>query len=189
LNITCICTNDEVKADIQTCLLSNCTIREALGRPDPFSFSHLLPVSVRRQDIYGRDGYTESEKYSYNTCGITGEDRTPLVWHLGIAFMITGLSAFGLRCLERLRSHTWGFDDWAITIVTVILVPMGALTVPLSESGLGLDMWNVSANNINQVLYVSLVMTGCSTQSRISLPRNDCSTSIGKRSCTLSLSP
>ncbi|KAK9779469.1 hypothetical protein SCAR479_03535 [Seiridium cardinale] len=125
LNITCICTNDDLKANIKTCVLSSCTIREAL----------------------------QAEKYSYNTCGITGEDRTSLVWHLGIAFMITGLVAFGLRCLERLRSRTWGWDDWAITVVTAILVPMGSLTVPLARSGLGLDMWNVSPDGVDQVLY------------------------------------
>lgn len=81
-----------------------------------------------------------------------------MVWHLGIAFMITGLTAFGLRCLERLRSHTWGWDDWAIVLVTAILVPMGALTVPLAESGLGRDMWTVSPDNIDQVLYVRLCL-------------------------------
>lgn len=69
--------------------------------------------------------------------------------------MVTGLVTFGLRCLERLRSNTWGYDDWAITVVTAILVPMGALTVPLSAAGLGLDMWNVPQAGINQVLYVS----------------------------------
>lgn len=74
---------------------------------------------------------------------------------MGIAFMLTGVVAFGLRCLERLRSHTWGWDDWVIAVVTAILVPMGALTVPLSRSGLGLDMYNVSPDNINLVLYVS----------------------------------
>ncbi|KAH8682619.1 hypothetical protein BX600DRAFT_448936 [Xylariales sp. PMI_506] len=124
-NTTCICANEPLKAKIQTCTLANCTIREAL----------------------------ETQKYSYTICGIESEDRTGMVWHLGIGFMIAGICAFLLRCLERLRSRTWGLDDYAIALVTLILIPMGALTVPLSQVGLGTDMWNVSFDNINQVLY------------------------------------
>ncbi|KAI1877994.1 uncharacterized protein JN550_000176 [Neoarthrinium moseri] len=111
-NITCICTNSTLKAKIQTCILSNCSIREALR-----------------------------------------EDRTGLVWHLGLAFMIIGLVAFFIRCLERLRARTWGMDDSVISVVAAILIPMGALTIPLSNYGLGLDMWNVSSDDINSILY------------------------------------
>ncbi|KAI4599707.1 hypothetical protein KJ359_001443 [Pestalotiopsis sp. 9143b] len=124
-NITCACNSDPVKADLKECFLSNCTIREAL----------------------------RSENYSYSMCDYVGEDRRPLVWHLGIAFLVIGVVAFGLRCLARLRTHSWGLDDWTILIVVLIYIPMSALTFPLSSHGLGLDMWTLSPDDINQVLY------------------------------------
>lgn len=115
---------------------------------------------------------TGSENYSYSMCDYVGEDRRPLVWHLGIAFLVIGVVAFGLRCLARLRTHSWGLDDvsvsdlvssllltkhpqWTILIVVLIYIPMSALTFPLSSHGLGLDMWTLSPDDINQVLYVS----------------------------------
>ncbi|KAK6197669.1 separin protein [Pestalotiopsis sp. IQ-011] len=96
---------------------------------------------------------TGSENYSYSMCDYVGEDRRPLVWHLGIAFLVIGVVAFVLRCLARLRTHSWGLDDWTIFIVVLIYIPMSALTFPLSSHGLGLDMWTLSPDDINHVLY------------------------------------
>jgi hypothetical protein len=48
--------------------------------------------------------------------------------------MALGVLAFGLRCLERLRAHTWGWDDLFIAAVTAILMPMGVLTIPRTFS-------------------------------------------------------
>ena len=59
-----------------------------------------------------------------------GEDRSALVWQVGVAFLILGLAAYGLRCVDRLRTTGWGKDDWAVSLVVIILIPMCAITIP-----------------------------------------------------------
>ncbi|KAF7536108.1 hypothetical protein G7054_g4835 [Neopestalotiopsis clavispora] len=42
---------------------------------------------------------------------------------------------------------------WTIFVVVLIYIPMSALTFPLSQNGLGLDMWTLTPDAIDQVLY------------------------------------
>ncbi|KAI1852284.1 hypothetical protein JX265_006334 [Neoarthrinium moseri] len=124
----CICTNAVLNAEIETCVFANCTIREALG----------------------------TQKYSYDLCGRKGEDRTHLVWIMGITFGAVGLVAFALRCMARLHmgTQTWGLDDWAMCLVMCFMIPLCVLSVPLAQHGLGLDMWNVDFDDITSILYL-----------------------------------
>lgn len=64
---------------------------------------------------------SETENYSYGTCGAVGEDRTALVWILGVTFGALGLVAFGLRCVARLHmgAQSWGMDDWVMCLAVV----------------------------------------------------------------------
>jgi len=160
-NTTCLCTNAELNAKIEICVAQNCTIREQL----------------------------QTKKYSVDTCHAPAEDRTALVWIVGIVFGILGIVAFSLRCFARLfvGVQSWGLDDWVMCLAVVglmlapidaetmmkeipaslpkgsvanrsrrlqgTMIPLAAMSVPLSQSGLGLDMWNVSFDNITKVLY------------------------------------
>ena len=72
----------------------------------------------------------ETQKFSNNNCGVVGKDRTRIVWQLGMAFMTLGLVAYAFRCLEKLRTSAWGLDDWAISLVVMILIPMCVVTIP-----------------------------------------------------------
>ncbi|KAK8050267.1 hypothetical protein PG994_011997 [Apiospora phragmitis] len=119
---TCICTNVPLNNAIELCVTENCTIKDALL----------------------------TKRYSTQTCGIKGEDRTALVWILGIVFGAIGLAAFFLRCLARLYvgTHAWGLDDW------FMCAAVADQAIIVSQHGLGLDMWNVSFEGINDILFL-----------------------------------
>ncbi|KAJ4414870.1 hypothetical protein N0V82_007663 [Gnomoniopsis sp. IMI 355080] len=85
------------------------------------------------------------------------KDRSQLIWIVGIVFLALGLLAFGLRVMARVYigpSIAWGADDWVITAAVLCMVPLGVLSVPLANLGLGKDMWNVDPDNITKILYV-----------------------------------
>ncbi|KAK8027858.1 hypothetical protein PG991_004914 [Apiospora marii] len=91
-----------------------------------------------------------TKRFSTHDCGIPGKDRTALVWIVGVTFGAVGLAAFFLRCIARLYvgTHAWGLDDWFMCAA----VADQAITV--SDHGLGLDMWNVSFEGINDILFL-----------------------------------
>ncbi|KAH9886786.1 hypothetical protein F4778DRAFT_773890 [Xylariomycetidae sp. FL2044] len=126
-NVTCICTNQLLLAQITECVTASCTIREQL----------------------------QTQKYSSVMCGVEGEDRTDLVWIIGIVFGALGVVAFGLRCLARLfGTRGWGWDDTMMTVTMCLMIPLTGISVPLSQHGLGLDMWFVSFDDITEILHL-----------------------------------
>ncbi|RSL67658.1 hypothetical protein CEP53_002874 [Fusarium sp. AF-6] len=126
-NVTCICTNVELNEKISLCVHSNCTVREAL----------LV------------------QSYSKHTCNAPSRDRTHLVWILGIVFLVVGLVGFGLRVMARVfvRAQTWGPDDWVMLLAVLMMIPLNAISVPISQVGLGKDIWNVHPDDITDFLY------------------------------------
>jgi hypothetical protein len=75
---------------------------------------------------------SETKKYSATTCNTPIEDRTALIWQMGLAKGIIGVVAFGLRCVEKMRMgiQSWGADDWVITAVVCLFIPLSVFTVP-----------------------------------------------------------
>ncbi|KAI1764254.1 hypothetical protein GGR53DRAFT_494441 [Hypoxylon sp. FL1150] len=124
-NTTCICTNAVLQATITECVTASCSIRDQLS----------------------------TKKYSYESCGLESEDRTELVWVIAIVFAALGLLAFVLRCVTRLIGpHDWGHDDSVMCLAMALEIALAALSIPLSQTGLGLDMWFVSYDNITRIL-------------------------------------
>ncbi|KAI1379617.1 hypothetical protein F4677DRAFT_464850 [Hypoxylon crocopeplum] len=124
-NTTCICTNALLQAQITECVSASCSIRDQLG----------------------------TKKYSAETCGIEGEDRTSLVRILAFIFGGLGLLAFILRCLARIIGpHDWGHDDSVMCVVMGLEIAFAAISVPISENGLGKDMWFVPHDNVTEIL-------------------------------------
>ncbi|ORY66543.1 uncharacterized protein BCR38DRAFT_430610 [Pseudomassariella vexata] len=128
MDLTCICSNEQLQAEIQTCVASNCTIREQLA----------------------------TKKYSYDACDVVGEDRRALVWIIGVVFGVLGLVAFLLRCFARLYigRQAWGMDDWFMCLAVGFMMPVSFMSVPIAQHGLGLDMWNVPFDDITSILYL-----------------------------------
>lgn len=52
-----------------------------------------------------------------------GEDRTAVVWMVGVIFGALGMAAFFLRILARLHvgAQAWGLDDWFMCLAVVSL--------------------------------------------------------------------
>ncbi|KAF3017114.1 hypothetical protein E8E14_009184 [Neopestalotiopsis sp. 37M] len=125
---TCICTNEDLTAAITTCVLSNCTVVEQLA----------------------------TTKYSKDSCGVEPVDRTAQVVIVPMVFGALALLAFGVRVMSRVHmGHgTWGMGDWAITAAVVFMIPLLILSIPLSQYGLGKDIWNIPSSNITEVLYL-----------------------------------
>ncbi|KAI8669647.1 CFEM domain-containing protein [Fusarium keratoplasticum] len=126
-NVTCICTNVELNEKISLCVHANCTVRESL----------LV------------------QSYSKHTCNAPSRDRTALVWILGIVFLVIGLVGFGLRVMARVfvRAQTWGADDWVMLLAVLMMIPLNAISIPISRVGLGKDIWNVHPDDITDFLY------------------------------------
>ncbi|KAH8805187.1 hypothetical protein F5884DRAFT_442227 [Xylogone sp. PMI_703] len=127
-NITCICTNAELTAVITECVSQNCTIREQLT----------------------------TQKYSKDSCGVKGRNRSKLIRGVGVTFGVLAVIAFGLRILARLTRSggTFGMDDYAMMVAICLVIPLAALSVPLSTHGLGTDIWTVSFDNIEYIAYL-----------------------------------
>ncbi|KAB5522976.1 CFEM domain-containing protein [Coniochaeta sp. 2T2.1] len=128
LDTDCICADAPLNDKITLCVQANCTIWEQL----------------------------ETKKYSTETCHINGEDRRALVRITAVVFGFLGLTAFALRCVARLyvAAQTWGIDDWIICAAVAVMVPLQVISIPLSNHGLGLDMWNVPHDSITTILYL-----------------------------------
>ncbi|OLN88357.1 hypothetical protein CCHL11_00225 [Colletotrichum chlorophyti] len=127
-NATCICTNVELNEKISLCVHYNCTVRESL----------------------------QVQRYSKHTCGAPSRDRTALVWIVGIVFLALGLLAFVLRVMARLclGGQTWGADDWVMLVAVCMMIPLNALSVPISKIALGKDIWNVHPDDITEFLHL-----------------------------------
>ncbi|KAI1505266.1 hypothetical protein F5X99DRAFT_430529 [Biscogniauxia marginata] len=123
----CICSNTQLMGEITQCMASNCSIRDQLS----------------------------TLKYSNDFCGVEGEDRRVLVWAIAIAFGALGLLAFGLRCFARLfGSRSWGWDDTVMCFAMCFEIPLAVLSIPLTQHGLGLDIWNVPFDDITEILHI-----------------------------------
>ncbi|KAF6815225.1 CFEM domain-containing protein [Colletotrichum sojae] len=127
-DISCICPNVELNERISLCVHTECTVRESL----------LV------------------QSYSKHTCGAPSRDRTALVWIIGVVFLALGLVSFGLRVLAKLclGTQTWGPDDWVMLLAVCMMIPLNALSIPISKVALGKDMWNVTPDDVTEFLYL-----------------------------------
>ncbi|OTA99779.1 hypothetical protein M426DRAFT_324849 [Hypoxylon sp. CI-4A] len=124
-NATCICTNEVLLANITTCVSGSCSIRDQLS----------------------------TKKFSSETCGVVSEDRTAIVSIIAFVFGALGLLAFILRCVARLLGpHSWGHDDSVMCVVMCLEIAFAAISIPISQNGLGLDMWFVPHDQVTEIL-------------------------------------
>ncbi|RYP02425.1 hypothetical protein DL764_005804 [Monosporascus ibericus] len=128
-DIACLCADRDLEREIQTCALSTCSVRDQLA----------------------------TQRYSYELCGVDGQDRTTMIWTIAVSFGLLALGAFVLRCIARLSivgRRSWGPDDWVMTLVMGFAMPLAFISIPLSKRGLGLDVWFVEHDDITHILYL-----------------------------------
>ncbi|KAF2634256.1 hypothetical protein P280DRAFT_485620 [Massarina eburnea CBS 473.64] len=142
----CIARNKDLNTEITICVQSSCSIRESLTTKN----------------------FTES------AFGAPQRDHTHLVSYLGVIGGSFAILAVILRVSARLPflGGIWGWDDWAILVAMIPLMPLTFLSIRLADYGLGRDIWTVPFDKITTILHIyyfdemfylsSLALTKCS---------------------------
>ncbi|KAK2607031.1 hypothetical protein N8I77_005740 [Diaporthe amygdali] len=149
-NTTCICLNEELNLAAAACIAQSCSVRDQLGMSSSCGLGKPSPAIMLHWQCHAL-------KYSKRTCGAPTEDRTALVWIIGVVFGILGFLAFCLRVMARVfvgSYKIWGPEDWVMTAAVALMIPLQVLSIPLAKYGLGKDMWEVEPDNITEILYL-----------------------------------
>lgn len=93
-------------------------------------------------------------------CGIEVRDdsATPLL--IGVIGGAIALFIYILRMCSALPAggRPLGWDDYTMTLTVALAAPPTIFSVLLSNNGLGKDMWTLPLKNIENVLFVSLIV-------------------------------
>ncbi|KXH35291.1 CFEM domain-containing protein [Colletotrichum salicis] len=123
----CLCTNEELNANLSVCVLQGCNYEDAL----------------------------KTKNGSATMCGLPVRDDTmkpPLV--AGVGFGLA-LIVYILRMCSALpgcnRELSW--DDWTITACVLLTIPPTVFAFTLSANGLGKDIWTLPLKNVENVLF------------------------------------
>ncbi|TEY49541.1 hypothetical protein BOTCAL_0284g00060 [Botryotinia calthae] len=122
----CICTNVPLNAEVNTCVMGQCTIKEALSTKNITSVACDAPVRDKRN--------------LYN-------------W-ISNSFVIAAWIAYLLRIASRFTSDTqlW-WDDYVATFVMIVGIPQAVINVRgLTGNGLGKDIWTLDFKNISDMI-------------------------------------
>ncbi|KAJ0163189.1 hypothetical protein CTA2_3374 [Colletotrichum tanaceti] len=132
-NQTCICTNAPLQAEVEACVMQNCTLRNALT----------------------------TKNVTLTTCGATPRDRTAMYNTISITmgtlsgvFVIVRLVHKVLATLGDL-----GTDDWLILAALAAGIPGTVInTHGFAAHGLGRDVWTVPFDDVTSFGYWFFVM-------------------------------
>ncbi|KAL2808665.1 CFEM domain-containing protein [Aspergillus granulosus] len=123
-DFACICTDAQIGAELEPCVLSACTVKEAL----------------------------HTKNLTYTACGYpTSNDATifPLTNLIGI---LVATLAVALRVSYRAIDRRLGFDDIMIIISLLFAAAISGIGLKLRDYGLGKDIWTIPFDDIRQTL-------------------------------------
>ncbi|KAH7031558.1 uncharacterized protein B0I36DRAFT_227669, partial [Microdochium trichocladiopsis] len=125
-NTTCLCTNQQVIAELGACVLEKCSVRDALSM----------------------------QKFSDETCGKVMVDKSGPARIVPPIFGALAVLLFVIRIVARFTSgkRSWGADDWAIVPAVVAMIALVVLCGFLANDGLGIDMWYLDPDRITYLL-------------------------------------
>ncbi|KAL4879257.1 hypothetical protein BJY04DRAFT_220375 [Aspergillus karnatakaensis] len=129
LDIGCVCQNAQLIAQIQSCGLQNCTIKDNL----------------------------RSTRFLYDTCDypVTVDNKVfPVVLTTGI---ILSAIAVTLRIAGRLIGSKLGFDDGVAVLSLVVALAITAIGFVYLRLGLGTDIWFLPFHDITHILHLYFV--------------------------------
>ncbi|KAK8035785.1 hypothetical protein PG991_001858 [Apiospora marii] len=129
-DVKCLCTNEQLNAQIGMCVLGSCTKYEALMTKN-------ASLSMCQPGVPPRD-----QTLTPLLIGVIGGVIATLIVVLR---MMSGLPAAGRKL---------GWDDWTILIALALSMPPTVFSVLLSNNGLGRDMWTLPMQNIENVLFL-----------------------------------
>ncbi|RMY20879.1 hypothetical protein D0867_03676 [Hortaea werneckii] len=167
-DIKCLCSNQELQSQVQTCLASSCTIRQ------------ILSVHFRIMHInLSANKFIATKKQQSILCDAPIRDDASLTRRA--TWPLFGIALFSVifRFLARsrfLEGPGFGWDDWTILIALGLLVAasglldqseytifsrVGELRADLrsvTRIGLGKDTWMLEPQHITDVLYMFFVL-------------------------------
>lgn len=126
-NITCICTNEALTAQMTKCVAAGCSVRDAL--------------LTQRFDATVCEWPVTDESMGLKVI-------TPLFGVLAVLFFLCRLWA---RWLTGLAA-SWQTDDWMMLVTTAFSVPLTVVSYEFAAHGLGRDLWMVAFDDITFVL-------------------------------------
>ncbi|WQF87081.1 Putative extracellular membrane protein, CFEM [Colletotrichum destructivum] len=132
-NQTCICTNAPLQAEVEACVMQNCTLRNALT----------------------------TKNVTLTTCGATPRDRTTMYNTISITMgTLSGVFVI-IRLVHKVLATLGdlGMDDWFILITLGAGIPGTVInTHGFAANGLGKDIWTVAFDKITSFGYWFFVM-------------------------------
>lgn len=138
-NQTCICESSTLQANVSSCVLASCTVKEALT----------------------------TLNISSTTCNAPVRDRRLTLEVISYALLALSATVVGIRLYVRIflgDTGSVGTDDWIILATLILGIPSTLLaTLGAGGYGLGRDIWTLSFDDITmfakcfyilQILYV-----------------------------------
>ncbi|KIM97189.1 hypothetical protein OIDMADRAFT_168942 [Oidiodendron maius Zn] len=121
-DIVCQCADTSFNNEVESCVLGNCTISQALT----------------------------AKNITSTLCGIQPRDHSHVIGVVGLTGGTLATVAVLLRCISRYKSLGGGFwwDDWTIIFTAVLMIPFTALSYIASIGRLGKDIWAIPLNDI-----------------------------------------
>ncbi|KKY32949.1 putative cfem domain-containing protein [Diaporthe ampelina] len=126
-NITCICTNAPLAAQMAKCVTAGCSVRDAL--------------LTKRFDATACDRPVTDDSLGLKVI-------TPLFGVLAVLFFLCRVWARSLTGL----AVSWQTDDWMTLVTTAFSVPLTVVSYLFAAHGLGRDLWMVDFDDITFVL-------------------------------------
>ncbi|GKT43042.1 satratoxin biosynthesis SC1 cluster protein 4 [Colletotrichum spaethianum] len=132
-NQTCICTNAPLQAEVEVCVLQNCTLRNALT----------------------------TKNITQTTCGAVPRDRTAMYNTISITMGSLSGAFVIIRLVHKVFATmgNLGMDDWFILTTLGSGIPGTVInTHGFATNGLGKDVWTVPFDRITDFGYWFFVM-------------------------------
>ena len=95
-----------------------------------------------------------TQNVSSTACGAEFRDRSVDMTVIGLSCGGVALVVFIIRIIARLSTYqkTLYWDDWTMLLMVIITVPPTVLAPFLASNGLGMDIWTLPFDNIDNVL-------------------------------------
>ena len=141
-NVTCVCTNAQLQGDAEACLLTSCTLREALSM-------RFCATTIR----FSTDIRTATKNATAAICHAPVRDKSESARLTNIILCVVsvacGLIRIAYKAIYSMAELGW--DDYTIILTliagvpSVVLIDQGAL-----PNGLGKDVWTLPFQQITE---------------------------------------
>ncbi|KAL4995215.1 hypothetical protein BDV10DRAFT_135417 [Aspergillus recurvatus] len=130
-NIDCFCHEQTIAKAIGTCVVKACSV--------------LQVFALRR--------------YSDTVCGTRPRAQTHALVIVSTTFLVIMIVCTLMRTAARVLNRNYGLDDLATSLSVGIAAAIGAVVYPVSNLGLGTDMWYLEHPKIDRLFYLFVVTT------------------------------